>query len=126
MCGEIMAKVLIVDDSPTETAVLEKMLLNHGFEVLKADNGADGVALCRAEKPDAVLMDIVMPGLNGFQATRQLTRSQETSSIPVIIVTTKDQETDRIWGERQGARGYLTKPVDENLLVTELNRVMAS
>ncbi|MCL6268449.1 twitching motility response regulator PilH [Sansalvadorimonas sp. 2012CJ34-2] len=121
-----MARVLIVDDSPTETAILEKMLTNHGYEVLKADNGADGVALCRVEKPDAVLMDIVMPGLNGFQATRQLTRSPKTMGIPVIIVTTKDQETDRIWGERQGARGYLTKPVDEGTLIDTLNRVVAA
>ena len=121
-----MARILIVDDSPTETAILEKMLAGHGFDVLKADNGADGVALCRAEKPDAVLMDIVMPGLNGFQATRQLTRSPDTVSIPVIIVTTKDQETDRIWGERQGAKGYLTKPVDEDLLINTLNSVMAA
>ncbi|WP_211824849.1 twitching motility response regulator PilH [Kistimonas asteriae] len=121
-----MARVLIVDDSPTETAILEKVLKNHGHEVLKADNGADGVALCRAEKPDAVLMDIVMPGLNGFQATRQLSRDQETSHIPVIIVTTKDQETDRVWGERQGAKGYLTKPVEASHLIQKLQDVMAA
>ncbi len=121
-----MARVLIVDDSPTETAILEKVLKANGHDVLKADNGADGVALCRAEKPDAVLMDIVMPGLNGFQATRQLSRDQETSHIPVIIVTTKDQETDRVWGERQGAKGYLTKPVDAANLIKKLNDVMVA
>ncbi|MTI14976.1 twitching motility response regulator PilH [Sansalvadorimonas verongulae] len=121
-----MARVLIVDDSPTETAILEKVLIKNGHEVLKAENGADGVALCRVEKPDAVLMDIVMPGLNGFQATRQLSRSAGTSDIPVIIVTTKDQETDRVWGERQGARGYLTKPVDESKLINTLKNVMAA
>ncbi len=121
-----MAKVLIVDDSPTETVILEKILTKNGFDVLKADNGADGVALCRAEKPDAVLMDIVMPGLNGFQATRQLSRGADTSGIPVIIVTTKDQETDRVWGERQGAKGYLTKPVDEGTLMNTLKSVMTA
>ena len=121
-----MARVLIVDDSPTETVILEKILSRNGHEVLKAENGADGVALCRAEKPDVVLMDIVMPGLNGFQATRQLSRGAETSDIPVIIVTTKDQETDRVWGQRQGARGYLTKPVDESKLISTLNSVMAA
>ena len=108
-----MARILIVDDSPTEMYKLTAMLEKHGHQVLKAENGADGVALARQEKPDAVLMDIVMPGLNGFQATRQLTKDPETSHIPVIIVTTKDQETDKVWGMRQGAKGYLTKPFTE-------------
>lgn len=92
-----MAKILIVDDSPTETFAFKAMLENHGFEVITAENGADGVAIARSELPDVVLMDIVMPGLNGFQATRQLTKGAETKHIPVIIVTTKDQETDRVW-----------------------------
>ncbi|MBP5143673.1 response regulator [Pseudomonas chlororaphis] len=84
-----------------------------------------GVALARQEKPDAVLMAIVMPGLNGFQATRQLTKDAETSHIPVIIITTKDQETDKVWGTRQGAKDYLTKPVDEDTLIKTLNNVLA-
>ncbi|AUO26096.1 MULTISPECIES: twitching motility response regulator PilH [Pseudomonas] len=120
-----MARVLIVDDSPTEMYKLTEMLEKHGHTVLKAQNGGDGVALARQEKPDAVLMDIVMPGLNGFQATRQLTKDAETSHIPVIIITTKDQETDKIWGERQGAKDYLTKPVDEETLIATLNKVLA-
>lgn len=119
-----MARVLIVDDSPTEVYKLASMLEKNGHQVYKADNGADGIALARKEKPDAVLMDIVMPGLNGFQATRQLTRDPETSHIPVIIVTTKDQETDKVWGRRQGARGYLTKPVDEAVLLGTLADVL--
>ena len=119
-----MARVLIVDDSPTEMYKLTAMLEKHGHVVLKAENGADGVALARQEKPDAVLMDIVMPGLNGFQATRQLTKDAATSHIPVIIVTTKDQETDRIWGTRQGAKGYITKPVDEDALVETINKFL--
>lgn len=116
-----MARVLIVDDSPTETYAFQAMLEKHGHEVLTAENGADGVALARAELPDIVLMDIVMPGLNGFQATRQLTKGADTAHIPVVIVTTKDQETDRVWGRRQGACGYLVKPVSE----TELNDTIA-
>ncbi|HSX86968.1 MAG TPA: twitching motility response regulator PilH [Pseudomonas sp.] len=120
-----MARILIVDDSPTEMYKLTAMLEKHGHQVLKAENGADGVALARQEKPDAVLMDIVMPGLNGFQATRQLTKDAETSHIPVIIVTTKDQETDKVWGKRQGAKDYLTKPVDEATLLKTLNAVLA-
>ncbi len=120
-----MPRVLIVDDSPTETYAFQGMLEKHGFEVLTADNGADGVALARQELPDVVLMDIVMPGLNGFQATRQLTKGSDTAHIPVVIVTTKDQETDRVWGRRQGASGYLVKPVDEEELLKTIEAVMA-
>lgn len=120
-----MARVLIVDDSPTEVYKLATMLEKNGHQVLKADNGADGVALAKKELPDAILMDIVMPGLNGFQATRQLTKEPTTAHIPVIIVTTKDQETDKVWGKRQGARGYLTKPVEEAVLMNALAEVLA-
>jgi len=120
-----MARVLIVDDSPTEMFTLKSMLEAKGFEVLEAENGADGVALAREELPDVVLMDIVMPGLNGFQATRQLTKDAKTEHIPVIIVTTKDQETDKVWGQRQGAKGYLVKPVTEEQLAETINSVIA-
>ncbi len=119
-----MARVLIVDDSPTETFTLKSMLEAKGFEVLTAENGADGVALAREELPDVVLMDIVMPGLNGFQATRQLTKDEKTAHIPVIIVTTKDQETDKVWGQRQGAKGYLVKPVTEDELAQTIQSVI--
>lgn len=121
-----MARILVVDDSPTELYKLTGMLEKHGFDVLKSENGADGVALARLEKPDVILMDIVMPGLNGFQATRQLTKDPETANIPVIIVTTKDQETDKVWGTRQGARDYLTKPVEEAILVRTVKAVLDS
>ena len=120
-----MARILVVDDSPTETEAFRSVLEKHGHEVLNAENGADGVAVARQEQPDVVLMDIVMPGLNGFQATRQLTRNPETKHIPVIIVTTKDQETDRVWGKRQGASGYLVKPVTEARLLSEIEAVRA-
>ena len=118
-----MAKVLIVDDSPTETYKLTGMLEKSGHQVITASNGEEGVATAKSETPDLVLMDIVMPGLNGFQATRQLSKSKETSHIPVIIVTTKDQETDRVWGMRQGAKAYLTKPVDEKELYKTITEV---
>lgn len=118
-----MAKVLIVDDSPTETHKLTSMLEKHGHSVSCAANGEEGVEKARRELPDVVLMDVVMPGLNGFQATRQLSRNQETASIPVIIVTTKDQETDRVWGMRQGAKQYLTKPVSEAELIKAITQL---
>lgn len=120
-----MPRVLIVDDSPTETYKFREILEKHGFDILTADNGADGVALARQEQPDVVLMDVVMPGLNGFQATRQLHKNAETQTIPVIIVTTKDQETDKVWGRRQGAKDYLTKPVDEQKLLDTIKRAMS-
>ena len=119
-----MARILIVDDSPTETHKMSSILDKHGHEVITAENGKEGVAKAKATLPDVVLMDIVMPGLNGFQATRQLSKNESTSHIPVIIVTTKDQETDRLWGARQGAKGYLTKPVQASTLMNAIADVL--
>ena len=112
-----MARILIVDDSPTQTLSLAKILKKNGHDVITAKDGAEGVQVAKAELPDLVLMDVVMPKVNGFQATRQITKNPSTSHIPVIIVTTKDQETDKIWGERQGAKGYVIKPVEEATLM---------
>jgi twitching motility two-component system response regulator PilH len=121
-----MATILIVDDSPTEAHVLKGILEKNGFEVETAENGTEGIERAREIKPDLVLMDVVMPGLNGFQATRQLTKGAETADIPVIIVTTKDQETDRVWGMRQGAKDFLSKPVAEKTLMEKINAVLAT
>ena len=100
-------KILIVDDSPTERQVLIELLTQNGYEVITATNGEDGFKKAKAELPDLVLMDVVMPGLNGYQATRTLTRDEVTKHIPVIVCSSKSQETDKIWGLRQGARDYL-------------------
>ena len=121
-----MAQVLIVDDSPTEAHVLKGMLEKNGYETEIAQSGTEGIERAKAFKPDLVLMDVVMPGLNGFQATRQLTKDPETADIPVIIVTTKDQETDRVWGLRQGAKDFLTKPVSEQRLMEKVNAVLTA
>jgi twitching motility two-component system response regulator PilH len=120
-----MARVLIIDDSPTETYKLTTMLEKNGHVVMTAENGEAGVAMAVKERPDLVLMDVVMPGLNGFQATRQLSKLPETSHIPVIIVTTKDQQTDRVWGMRQGAKAYLSKPITPDVLMTAMAEVMS-
>lgn len=120
-----MARILIVDDSPTEIHVLKTMLEKNGFETLAATSGEEGVDVAKRELPDLILMDIVMPGLNGFQATRQLTKDESTSSIPVIIVTTKDQETDKYWGKKQGATEYVTKPASEGELISKINAALA-
>lgn len=108
-----MARILIVDDSPSQLMGIRRIVEKLGHEALAAEDGAAGVDLARRELPDLILMDVVMPNLNGFQATRAITRDASTKHIPVILVTTKDQETDRVWGMRQGAKAYLTKPFSE-------------
>ena len=120
-----MAVILIIDDSPTELHLFQNMLAKHGFETLVADSGEEGLRQASTARPDCILMDVVMPGMNGFQATRKLSQDPRTSSIPVIIITTKDQETDKIWGMRQGAVEYLVKPIREGELVSKINAVMA-
>ncbi|MCK9388150.1 MAG: response regulator [Sulfuritalea sp.] len=107
-----MKTILVIDDSPTERHILSQMLLGGGYQVSTADSGEEGIERARQIKPDLILMDVVMPGTNGFQATRSLAKDETTKDIPVIICTTKNQETDRIWGLRQGAQAYVTKPVD--------------
>ncbi|MDX1698205.1 MAG: response regulator [Thiohalobacterales bacterium] len=121
-----MINIMIVDDSPTDTHVLVKMLERNGFTTVTAANASEGIAVAKRDRPDLILMDVVMPGLNGFQATRELTSDPETSNIPVIIVTRKDQQVDRVWGMRQGATSYLTKPVRENTLMNVINEALAA
>lgn len=119
-----MTHVLIIDDSPTEVHVFKSMLQNNDIEVSVAKNGEEGIEKAIEIKPDCILMDVVMPGKNGFQATRDLSRNPATSTIPVIIITTKDQETDKIWGMRQGAKDYIVKPADERDLIERINKVV--
>lgn len=119
-----MARILVVDDSATQMFTLKKILEKNGHEVITATDGAAGVETAKAELPELILMDVVMPKLNGFQATRQLTKNTSTSHIPIILVTTKDQETDKIWGERIGAKRYVTKPVDEAFLIKNINELL--
>ena len=113
-----MARILIVDDSPSQLMGIRRIVEKLGHEALTAEDGAAGVEAAKRELPDLILMDVVMPNLNGFQATRSITREPTTKHIPVILVTTKDQDTDRVWGMRQGARAYLTKPFSEEELAT--------
>jgi len=120
-----MAVVLIIDDSPTELHLFQNMLEKAGYETLVADSGEEGLKAAGTARPDCILMDVVMPGMNGFQATRRLTKDPKTADIPVIMITTKDQETDKIWGMRQGAVEYLVKPVAEKELVAMIDSVMA-
>ena len=119
-----MARILIIEDSATESLALSGMLKDQGYEVSTASNGEEGIRKARDSKPDLILMDVLMPGVNGFQATRRLTRDPETASIPVIMVTSKNQETDRIWGLRQGARDYVIKPPDRAELLAKIDSIL--
>ena len=120
--GDNMARILIVDDSPSQLMGIRRIVESLGHDALTAEDGAAGVEAAKRELPDLILMDVVMPNLNGFQATRSITRDPATKHIPVILVTTKDQETDKVWGMRQGARAYITKPFSD----TELSQIISS
>jgi len=120
-----MALVMIVDDSPTEVHVMKTALEKHGFDTVSAASGSECIILAREMRPDLILMDVVMPGVNGFQATRTLTRDPSTQFIPVVMVTTKSQETDRIWGMRQGAVDYIVKPVTASAIVAKAQEVLS-
>ncbi|MDI6747610.1 MAG: response regulator [Rhodocyclaceae bacterium] len=113
-------KILVVDDSPTERHVLTELLTKNGFHIITAENGEQAVTVAKEQLPDLILMDIVMPGMNGFQATRSIARDPATKHIPVIVCTTKDQETDKIWGLRQGAHDYMVKPIDPAELLAKI------
>jgi len=110
-------KILIVDDSAIDRKVLCDLLQRHGYRVITAEDGEQGIALAHSEYPDLILMDVVMPGINGFEATRTLSRDPATRHIPIVICSSKQQETDRLWGIRQGAHAYFTKPVDAKQLL---------
>ena len=113
-------KILVIDDSPTERHFLTEILTRNNYQVITAVNGEEGIEKARKEMPDLILMDVVMPGLNGYQATRTLTRDEQTKHIPIIVCTSKGQETDKIWGLRQGAIDYLVKPLNPEELLQRI------
>lgn len=119
-----MARVMIVDDSPTDVAKLKAMLGKAGYTVLEATSGKEALERIRIERPDCVVMDVVMPGMNGFQATRTLSKDPQTAAIPIIVVSGKNQETDRVWALRQGAKEYVVKPVKEAELLGKIRVVL--
>jgi twitching motility two-component system response regulator PilH len=115
--------ILLVEDSKTETMIVTKMLIDAGFSVKTASNAEHALLQLKEDKPDLILMDVVMPGKSGFQLTRILARDSTLGSIPIILCSSKNQETDRIWGLRQGAREYITKPVSATRLVDAIRRI---
>ncbi len=121
-----MARILVVEDSPIEAHQFVNSLASQGHQVLTAATGREGLEIAESEQPDIILMDVVLPGINGFQATRQITRAPLTKHIPVIIVSSKRQPADIVWGERQGACGYLVKPVADKDLISTVNEVLGA
>ena len=119
-----MALILIADDSQTEIYVIKKILEKHNHQIVTAEDGLQAIEVAQNENPDLIIMDVVMPNLNGFQATRRLSKAAETSHIPIIIVSSKNQETDKLWGMRQGAKGYLGKPVAEVDLIVAIDSLL--
>lgn len=120
-----MALIMIVEDSSTDQLAIRRIVESGGHKTLLAISGDDAIAKAKVERPDLILMDLVMPKMNGFQATRKLSSDPDTSDIPVIILTSRDQESDKIWGLRQGARDYITKPPEKTELLTRISKTLA-
>jgi twitching motility two-component system response regulator PilH len=121
-----VATILIIDDSPTDVRVFTTLLERAGHQVVAVSTAEEGIERVRADLPDLVIMDVIMPGMNGFQATRTLTRDPKTQNVPIVMITTKSMETDRVWGLRQGARAFITKPVNEKELLACINELLPS
>jgi twitching motility two-component system response regulator PilH len=121
-----VANILIIDDSPTDVRVFTTLLERAGYQVDSVGNAEEGIERVRSRLPDLVIMDVIMPGMNGFQATRTLTRDPVTATVPIVMITTKSMETDRVWGLRQGARAFITKPVNEKDLLACINDLLPS
>ena len=115
-------KILLVDDSKTELHYMTDLLLKRGYSVRTAENGEEALKRLAEDKPDLILMDVVMPGQNGFQLTRTITRDPRFAGLPVIMCTSKNQETDRVWGMRQGAKDYVVKPVQADELIAKIKQ----
>jgi len=121
-----VATILIIDDSPTDVRVFTTLLERAGHQIVAVSTAEEGIERVRADLPDLVIMDVIMPGMNGFQATRTLTRDPKTQNVPIVMITTKSMETDRVWGLRQGARAFITKPVNEKELLACINELLPS
>ena len=119
-----MFHILIVDDSPTDAYVTKGILEGAGYQTSAASNGEEGVQKAKEIHPNLIVMDLVMPRLNGFQATRKITKNPETSSIPVVIVSSKNMEADRVWAFKQGAADFLIKPVQAKLLLETVSKLL--
>ena len=119
-----MVRILVADDTAAHIEIVSEILKKHNFEIIVANDGLQACQVAASERPDLIIMDVVMPNLNGFQATRKITQNPDTSDIPVIMLTAKEQETDRVWAMRQGAKGYVAKPPNEKELMDLINSLI--
>ena len=115
-----ISKVLVVDDSDVELSKIKKIITDAGFNVCTANNGKEAIDIAKAEQPDVIFMDILMPEMTGFEATRKLSNDSQTRSIPIIFVSSKDKETDKLWAEMQGGSGYVTKPYSREKIIEQI------
>ena len=118
-------KILVIDDSKTDYLYVKNILDHGGYQVAYAPSGKDGIQMAKELKPDCILMDVVMPEMNGFQATRAISRELETADIPILMLSSKSQQTDKVWAERQGATDYLVKPANPKLLLSKLRTLLS-
>ncbi len=121
-----MARILIVEDSPTEQTMMANLLRQHGHEVWTAEDGQKAIVAAREHRPELIFMDVVMPVLNGYQATRELKKDELTAHIPVVMLTSKTQDSDRYWGMRQGAKAYLCKPASNEDILRAVDELIPS
>ncbi len=121
-----MSKILIVDDLSTEIQVMKTTVGGLGHHVVEARDGEEGIRLAKQEKPDLILLDVVLPKVDGFQVCRRLKKDPETANIPIILVSTKNQESDQFWGIKQGATAYLSKPIDTSALSDNVKKLLAA
>lgn len=119
-----MARIMVVDDSPADLKHISDILQKGGHQVIEVKSGQDAITAAKAQKPDLIMMDVVMPGVSGFQATRSIAKDAATAHIPILVVSAKNQETDRVWALRQGAREYIVKPVTEADLLAKIKQVL--
>lgn len=115
-------KVLVVDDSPVELENLRNIVNSAGFQVITADSGAMAVTKAFAEVPDIIFMDIVMDDLDGYGACREILANNETSEIPIIFVSTKNNRVDQMWAQRQGAKALISKPYEDSHILDEIKK----
>jgi len=120
----VIKNILVIDDSMTDFLYVKNILVKGGYKVSHAQSGKDGIAAAMRSMPDCILMDVVMPEMNGFQATRALSREVTTADIPVIVLSTKSQQTDFVWAQRQGAKDYIVKPADPKILLGKLKKIL--
>jgi twitching motility two-component system response regulator PilH len=115
-----MKKVLVVDDSPADLMNLSKIISDAGYFVITATSGKEAVEKAKAEKPNLIFLDVIMPGVDGYAACRELASGGDTKDIPIVFVTSKNQKADRLWAQMQGGKAYITKPYTSDHIIDQL------